>query len=310
MLGAAACIIPLAAAPAMAATAGTAGTSAVPPNQAPRSAIALAFDATGSGFAFYRGQDSAVYLRTFRGRTWSAQHRLGGDIVGNPSAAVARTTVIVAARGADSTLRLRMMHNGTWSPWTSWGGRLTASPAITGSSGGRIDAFIRGRDGALWTRSLPFGGRLTAWKRLGGHLLTGPAAVATGNGTFEIAATWTDHSVRTTSPLAKWAWTSIGGHTRSAPAIGYIPQSNGAWILIRGHRDGLWARGLGGGFMTPWKRIGIKQITGAPTAAGTHEPGAYMIAAVRGTDLAPWITRYPAADNFWTAFFRAWKPAG
>jgi hypothetical protein len=278
---------------AAAAQPGMTGRSAVPPNQAPQSAIALAFDSTGSGFAFYRGQDNAVYLRTFRGRHWSAQRRLGGHIIGAPAAAVARATVIVAARGTDNTLRMRMMHNGTWSSWVSWGGKLTASPAITGGSNGRIDAFVRGADHALWTRALRPGQPLARWTKLGGRLSTGPAAVSVGTGSFEVAAAGTDHAVWTTSTSAKWAWKSIGGHTRSAPAMGYIPQSNGGWVLIRGHRDGLWARGSGGGTVTPWRRIGTKQIIGAPTAAGTREPVPYMIAAVRDTHRAPWITRYP-----------------
>ena len=195
-----------------AATVGTAVTPlAAPPNQAPRSAVALAFDSTGSGFAFYRGQDNAVYMRTFRGSTWSAQRRLGGVIVGAPAAAVARTTVVVAARGTDNTLRLRMMHNGTWGRWTSWGGALSASPAITGGSDGRIDAFIRGKNNALWTRTLRPGHPLTAWKSLGGQLSTAPAAVTIQDNYFDVAAGGTDHAVWTASTVTKWAWKSLGG---------------------------------------------------------------------------------------------------
>jgi len=296
--------IPAAASPA------TAGApAAAPPNQAPRSAVALAFDSTGSGFAFYRGQDNAVYMRTFRGNTWSAQRRIGGAIVGAPAAAVARTTVVVAARGTHNTLRLRMMHNGTWGQWTSWGGTLSASPAITGGRDGRIDAFVRGADNALWTRTLRPGHPLTAWKRLGGHLSTAPAAVTFGN-SFEVAAGGTNHAVWLASTDSKWAWTSAGGRTYSAPAIGYIPQSNGAWVLIHGNDNALRGKGFGGGRSTKWQRIGSKLIIGAPTAAGTREPTPYMIAAVRGTDHALWITRYPTPGGGWTAFTRAWIPKG
>jgi hypothetical protein len=87
-------------------------------------------------------------------------------------------------------------------------------------------------------------------------------------------------------------------------------RGNGEWILIGGYHNGLWAKGLGGGSATPWRRIGSKQITGAPTAAGTREPVPYMIAAVRDTHGAPWITRYPTASGCWAAFFLAWKPQG
>jgi hypothetical protein len=59
-LACAAGLLGLAAAPA------TATARALPggPDQAPQSAVALAFDSTGSGFAFYRGTDHAVYMRT------------------------------------------------------------------------------------------------------------------------------------------------------------------------------------------------------------------------------------------------------
>jgi hypothetical protein len=46
---------------------------AVPANQAATSAVALAAESGGFDDAFYRGQDGAVYQRTFRDGVWSAQ---------------------------------------------------------------------------------------------------------------------------------------------------------------------------------------------------------------------------------------------
>jgi hypothetical protein len=309
MLAGAATMMGLAAVPAGATPSAAARTA--PPNQAPRSAVAVAFDSTGSGFAFYRGTDHAVYMRTFFGAgRWSAQSRIGGQIVGAPAAAVARTTVVVAARGTDNTLRLRMMHNGTWGRWTSWGGTLSASPAITGTSLGRIDVFIRGADHALWTRTLRPGQPLTPWTRLGGHLSTAPAAVAVSENSFEVAAGGPGHFVWVASSPG-WAWTSLGGRrTDSAPAIGYIPESNGGWVLIRGTDNALWGKGSGGGGSTPWQRISSKLITGAPSAAGTRQPTPHIIAVIRDTGLAPWATRYPTATGGWSAFTRPWIPQG
>jgi len=305
VLAGAATVMGLAAVPAGATPSAAARTA--PPNQAPRSAVAVAFDSTGSGFAFYRGADHAVYMRTFFGaRGWSAQSRIGGSIVGAPAAAVARTTVVVAARGTDNTLRLRMMHNGTWSRWTSWGGTLSASPAVTGTSLGRIDVFIRGADHALWVRTLRPGQPLTKWTRLGGHLSTAPAAVAAGENRFEVAAGGPDHFVWITSS-PEWAWTSLGGRrTHSAPAIGFVPQTNGGWILIRGTDNTLWGKGPYAG--ANWQRIGSKLIIGAPTAAGTRQPTAHVIAVVRDTNRAPWTAT--SAGSSWSAFTRPWIPQG
>lgn len=307
VLAGAATMLGLAAVPAGARPSAAARTA--PPNQAPRSAVAVAFDATGSGFAFYQGTDHAVYMRTFFGaRAWSAQTRIGGHIVGAPAAAVARTTVVVAARGTDNTLRLRMMHNGTWGRWTSWGGTLSAAPAITSTSLGRIDVFIRGADHALWVRTLRPGQPLTKWTRLGGHLSTAPAAVATGENSFAVYAGGPGHFVWVASSPG-WAWTSLGGRrTYSAPAIGFVPQTNGGWLLIRGTGNTLWGKGPQVLANVKWQRIGSKLIIGAPTAAGTRQPAPHIIAVVRDTNRAPWTAT--SAGSSWSAFTRPWIPQG
>ena len=295
----AAVLLGLAAVPAAVTQANAGVPRTVPPNQAPRSAVALAFDPTGAGFAFYQSQDNAVYWRSFSTSTWSAQSGLGGNIVGAPAAAVARTTVIVAARGTNNALWLRMMHNGTWGRWTSWGGALSASPAISGTSDGRIDVFVRGTDHAIWTRTLPFGGALTPWKSIGGRVTTAPAVP---NGLTEVYAAGTDHAI--------WAnfgsgWKRLGGRTYSAPAIGYIPQSNGAFVYVRGTDNALWGNAIGGGASSGWRKIGGKLID-APTAAGTREPEPHTIVAVIGTDHAVWTT----SGGWSNTFTRAWVPQG
>jgi hypothetical protein len=96
--------------------------------------------------------------------------------------------------------------------------------------------------------------------------------------------------------------------TDSAPAIGFVPQTNGEWILIRGTDNTLWGKGpyLG----AKWQRIGSKLITGAPTAAGTRQPAAHIIAVVRDTARAPWTTTNPAAGGGWSTFTRPWIPQG
>ena len=299
-------LLGLATVPAAAAQAAAGTPAAAPPNQAPRSTVALAFDPAGAGFAFYRGADTAVYLRTFSGTgpAWSAQSRVGGVIVGAPAAAVAGTTVVVAARGTDNALWLRMMRHGTWGSWTSWGGVLTSSPAISGTADGRIDVFARGADLAVWTRTLPGGGALTPWRSIGGRVTTAPAVP---NTLTEVYAAGTDHAVWVYTGSG---WRSLGGRTYSAPAVGYIPQSNGGFVLVRGTDNALWGNGIGGGGSTGWRKIGSRLITDSPAAAGTREPAPHMIAAVIGTDHAVWTTMYPVSNGSWSAFTRAWVPEG
>ena len=273
----------------------------MPPDQAPRSAVALAFDPAGAGFAFYRGADNAVYTRTFSGPgpAWSAQSRVGGVITGAPAAAVARTTVVVAARGTDNALWLRMMHNGTWGDWASWGGALSSSPAVSGTADGRIDVFARGTDLAVWTRTLPAGGALTPWRSIGGRVTTAPAVP---NTLAEVYAAGTDHAVWVNSGSG---WKSLGGRTYSAPAVGYLPQSNGGIVYVRGTDNALWGQGAPSGPVpASWRKIGGK-LTDAP-AAETREPAIRAIVGVIGADHALWTT--PGAWS--NTFTRAWAPVG
>lgn len=292
----------LTAAPA-AAIASSAAATVVAANQAARSAIAMAIDANGNGFAFYRGQGDAVYMRTISGGIWSQQSSIGGVIVGAPAAAIVPDGVIVAARGTDSAIWLREMHNRTWGPWHSWGGILSASPAIT-AAGDRIDVFGRGADGALWTRTMPSGVPLTPWHSLGGKLITGPAAVVSGSGRIDVYGVGTDRAVWTRSLSGGvWsAWNTIGGRTYSAPAAAWVPQSNERFVFVRGTNNQLFADTFGAGGASGWHSLGGVLIDGPGAGASATSIGV----AVRGTDNAVWQRLF--RDGSWSAYSRVWTP--
>ena len=287
---------------------GQVALAAVSANQAARSAVALVVDSAGTGYAFYRGQDDAVYLRTVRNGSWSAQTSLGGTIIGAPAAAVGGgSTVVVAARGTDNALWVRTLSsNGAWGPWRSWGGTMSASPAIAGASTGRIDAFSRGPNGALWTTTMLSSGVLTAWTGLGGQVITAPAAVSPAAGSIELYAVGTDHAVwRDALSGGAWSgWKPLGGITYSAPAAAWIPGSNGVWVFARGTDNALYANTGNAGVFGGWHKVGGVLIDG-PAAAGTPAPG--IDVAVRGTDNAVWVTSYRAGG--WSSFTQAWAPA-
>lgn len=284
-----------------------AALAAVPANQAARSAVALAAGPAGSGYAFYRGQGDAVYLRTVRNGTWSAQASVGGVIVGAPSAAVAgNSTVAVGARGTDNALWVRTLSHGTWSGWRSWGGSMSASPALAGASDGSIYAAVRGPDGSLLAAVIAPGGALSAWTRLGGHSVTGPAAVSTGPGSVEVYAAGTDRAVwRDALSGGRWSgWKRLGGATFSAPAAAWIPGSNSTRVFVRGTDNALWENTGSAGAFSGWHKLGGVLIDG-PAASGTPTPGIDI--AVRGTDNAVWATAY--RSGIWSGFTRAWAPA-
>jgi peptidoglycan/xylan/chitin deacetylase (PgdA/CDA1 family) len=292
--------------PAAARPSGPAALAAVAGNQAARSAVGLAVDPAGTGYAFYRAQDDAVYLRTVRNGSWSPQTSLGGTIIGAPAAAVAGSTVVVAGRGTDSALWVRTLSNGAWGPWRSWGGAMSASPAIAGASTGRIDAFSRGPGGALWTATMSPAGALTGWTGLGGQLVTAPAVVASAPGSVEVYAVGTDRAVwRDALSGGVWSgWKSVGGTTYSAPAAAWIPGSNGVWVFARGTDNALYANTGNAGSFGGWRKVSGVLIDG-PAAAGTPAPGIDVV--VRGTDNAVWATSYRAGT--WSAFTQAWAPA-
>jgi len=292
----------LIAAPA-AATVSSPAATAVAANQAARSAVAMATDASGNGFAFYRGQGDAVYMRTISGGTWSRQSSIGGVIAGAPAAAMVPDGVIVAARGTDSAIWLREMRSRTWGPWRSWGGILSASPAIT-AAGNRIDVFGRGADGALWTRTKPSGMPLAAWHSLGGKLITGPAAVVSGSGRIDAYGAGADRAVWTRSLSGGvWtAWNTIGGRTYSAPAAAWVPQTNERFVFVRGTNNQLFADTFAAGRAGGWHSLGGVLID-AP-GAGASASGIGV--AVRGADNAVWQRPFRAGS--WSAYTRVWAP--
>jgi peptidoglycan/xylan/chitin deacetylase (PgdA/CDA1 family) len=288
--------------PAAAGQPAAAATSmAVPVNQAPSTAVALAPQADGSQAVFYRGEDDAVYRRTFNNGTWSGESSLGGLIVGAPAAtAVGTADQVVAARGRNGALYLRTFAQGVWGGWQSIGGILSAAPAVVGSTDGRLDVFVRGTNNALYTRTRSGGGTWSAWTSLGGAIASGPAAVAFSSGRIDVYAVGTDFSVvRRSLTSGVWSgWASMGGRTYTAPAAARAP-NGGALVFVRGTSNALYSNAGSG-----WQARGGLLID-APAAGATSTGGVDVI--VRGQDNALWSTMLRAGT--WSAFQRGWIPA-
>lgn len=278
-------------------------TANLAPDQAPASAIALAAEPSGFDFAFYRGQDGAVYHRIFRDGLWSAETTIGGRIVGAPAAAYVGTTLVVAGRGTDNALWLRIRQGGVWGPWHTLGGELTAGPAVTASPDGRIDVFARGADNGLWTRSMPSGGPWSGWFSLNGDIRSGPAAVV-ANATptrVDVYAVGRDGAVWGRSRTSgSWSpWRSFGGATVSAPAAAPNPAGGPSWVFVRGTNNALYVNTSGG---TSWQSLGGALID-APGATGIPTR---VDVVVRGTDSGAWANVF--RDGAWSGWIRGWTP--
>lgn len=280
---------------------------AVASNQAATTAVALAARPDGSTLVFYRGQDDALYQRTFRNGAWSAQSWLGGILVGAPAVAAAGSgTVAVAIRGTDGALWMRILSQGSWGPWHSLGGILSAAPAIAGGPDGRLDVFVRGNDDRLYTRTRLPGGSWLPWSSLGGILVTGPGAVAFSSGRIDVYAIGTDRATyRRALAGGVWsAWSSLGGRSYTAPAVAVSPGGTSAMVFVRGTNNNLYVNENPTGSWTGWRSMGGVLID-APAATRTVAGGVDVI--VRGTDNALYTRML--RNGVWSAFARAWLPA-
>jgi hypothetical protein len=126
---------------------------------------------------FARGADGALWQRDHDTSGWLPWERVGGRLLEDtgPAAAQLRngeTWVVVV--GTDRQLHALQLGSGAF---TRLGGLTTATPGLTAPSGTTLVAYVRGLDGAAWSRELPPGG--AGWHTLGGRLTSGVAV--TGN---------------------------------------------------------------------------------------------------------------------------------
>lgn len=176
------------------------------------SAPAVASRATTRLDVFWRASDNTVrqLYTSNNGTSWAPITNLGGAIVSAPAAVSwsgDNNRLDVFGRGVNNDLQWRWWTPSTgWSAWTSLGGNapvtqadprpspggLTSAPAATGwetSTGAhRLDVFVRGADGAMWTKTYTTAGGWNDWRaanssgsptaRLGGQLADAPGAVA------------------------------------------------------------------------------------------------------------------------------------
>jgi hypothetical protein len=130
----------------------------------------------------------------------------------------------------------------------SLGGYVTSDPAATSRAVNTIEVFVRGGDGALWSRNTTDDGtHWTPWTNLGGQLLagTGPAAYSWGILRTGVFVTGTNHALwhMWSDNEGLHGWVNLGGYLTSSPgATGVGNMTTGAQIGVFGQgKDGaLW----------------------------------------------------------------------
>jgi hypothetical protein len=119
----------------------------------------------------------------------------------------------------------------------------------------RLEAFVRGSDGALWNnRQIDANNNWSGWSSLGGVLSSDPVAVTNADGRIEVfvsggqdAALWHIWQIEPTEfqsppPRVRWSsWASLGGQLRTAPVVATGTNTDGLLeVFYTGHDGQLW----------------------------------------------------------------------
>ena len=105
--------------------------------------------------------------------------------------------------------------------WNSLGGSVGSGPAAVRGKDRSILIFVKGTDGALWTRTFKEGKWLNEWTSLGGALTSAPAAATWDAATIVVVARGTDNAIWSRRFYnGSWEiWRSLGGDFNGGPGI-------------------------------------------------------------------------------------------
>jgi Uncharacterized protein conserved in bacteria (DUF2334) len=223
---------------------------------------------------------------------------LGGQQLLNPSSDVAvcsqdGNSLDVFAQGAYRVLWHKHWDSATgWSAWESLGGVITSAPAVTSPYNGAINLYVRGSDGALWSKQLS-GGVWGDWSKIGGQLLagTGPAAYSVGSDRIGWFVTGTDHAL-----YHMWldaagnvhGWEKLGGYLTSSPGATSRP-SGAIDVFVRGGDNALWWRSYesSSDAWGAWSSVGGLIASGTGPAACAKDANSLDV-FVQGSNNALW----------------------
>jgi hypothetical protein len=177
------------------------------------------------------------------------------------------------------------------SQWTDLGGSITGRISVAGNADGRLQAFARGTDNALWTvaQAAPDGAWGT-WQRLGGFITSNPGVGVNADGRLEAFALGGDSSlwhIAQTSPGGSFgAWSGLGNTLASDPAV--TTNSDGRLqVFVAGSDAALWtiSQTSPGGGWSDWGSLG--GVVMHNPAAITNANG-IVEAFVLGSDASIW----------------------
>lgn len=205
---------------------------------------------------FVRGNDNALWQKSWNGSTWGAWTSLGGILTAGPGAVSAGASQIdVFVRGNDNALWHRSWNGTAWAGWQSLGGELLAGPTVASWGSGRLDVFVVGVDSQLWHRAWN-GTSWLAWEPLGGILTSKVEAVSWAANRIDVVGRGLDNALwHIAWNGTQWSsWQSLGGGFTSGPAIASCASGH-LDVYGLGLDRGLWHEGWNGSAWSGWQPL-------------------------------------------------------
>ncbi len=175
-------------------------------------------------------------------------------------------------------------------------------PSVAAQGTGDMRLFVRGRDGALWTRSWN-GSTWSSWSSLGGQLTSGPTAMARPGGIYDVFGRGTDGAIhqRFFTPQGGWSgWISLGGGFLSGPGATYRQGSGEVDVVAVGLDSQLyhafWSPTTGA--WSGWEALGCC-VKSAPSVV-SPDPGVLDV-YTRSTD-NQLVQKYWTPQGGWSAY--------
>jgi alpha-galactosidase len=230
---------------------------------------------------------------------------LGATATASPALVrVDDTHATALVRGSDGAIWSNTLAGTTWgTTWTSLGGptsgQILGQPAAYGSTGGRIDLFVRGTDNVTYQRTFS-SGSWGSWTSLGGTVTDAPTVAFTSPTSWTLFARGSDGQIwdRTNSSST---WSSIGS-PNSVPTYGRpsaVTDASGTYVAVRASDDSIWWRVRNtSGTWGSWTSIG-GTVSGSPTLLATAG-GIYLFA--RAGDYTLWQNTWHTSSSSWAGW--------
>jgi peptidoglycan hydrolase-like protein with peptidoglycan-binding domain len=185
--------------------------------------------------------------------------------------------------------------------WASLSGAVF-DPVVVSNADGRLEAFVRGTDGALWHiwQTKPNNG-WSGWHSLGGVIQGAPTVGRNADGRLEVFARGTDGAlwhIWQTKPNNGWSgWASLGGWIVN-PVVG--SNADGRLEVFAQGADGalwhIWQTKPNNGW-SGWASLGGTLTS--PVSVARNADGRLEV-FVRGTDGAVWHIWQTKPNNGWS----------